>query len=258
MNRFTFYTAKMDAIHIIDEEMDGTLCGSPTNCHNYCENEKYKNIDASRKVTRALCEACVKKAITLSNETIAWHKKVLESAYPLVTINTKEPVENIEKVQEVMEAQATPEQDEEPEILKSLELLKGEQSLEELRCAIPGCNSEDIKYWIHPEGLPCKYFCGDCEKSEIEKLDAFAKSIGTEVGAYLAPLWAVTMKLLPPVEDTRTWLIRAHTAAKAVERAEKGCFDMQVTEWQSGVPGERLIPIKIRKGTEDEEDEVDG
>jgi len=73
MDRFTFYTKKIDDIHVIDEitrRTTGTsltLCRGDVNSANYFENDRFKNIDASRKQLRSFCPGCIAQMMILSN-----------------------------------------------------------------------------------------------------------------------------------------------------------------------------------------------
>jgi hypothetical protein len=259
MKGFSFYTAKIDELHVVDNEaMTGhTICGQPMVSSNYFENDRFINIDKSRKERRHVCLTCLASMMERVNTTI--HNLGLE-------IDTRRKMDEdlcleitklkTELVNEEQRKGSTPVAVEgEHQELFEYGPFMGRESIEGLpKCAIPSCNSEEIRYWIHPKGKECKYFCGDCPESQIEILDKFAESIGEEVGSYDAPLWAVEMVAMVPDNSSKTWLIKAHNMAAAVARAREGDFDKEA---EQGIRLNEviLIPVDVRKANKDEEEE---
>ena len=271
MDRFLFYTTKIDEIHVSDEHTlielspgeRRTLCGLDTNSANYFENDRYKNIDESRKQLRHFCPHCVLKMKSIINTVInkaqeernEIMKNIMDTNAQLqemsrqLELHTQLPSEPKAPVPVCVEGEYT-------EIFEDGPFTDG-QTLEDVpKCAIPGCGSEDIKYWIHPIGKPCRYFCGDCPQSQIEILDKFAGSIGEEVCAYDAPIWAVKVLHINQKENARTVLIKAHNMAAAIARATAGDYDIESDPRHDFVQG-GFVPIDIREANEDEIEELD-
>lgn len=377
MPGFTFYTAKIDELHVVDNEaMTGhTICGQPMVSSNYFENDRFINIDKSRKERRHVCLTCLasmmdKVNVTIHNlqvendcrasmnERLEAEKAKLQSEtqlrkeHPLIIVSddgkhadalgpivdkpseipgrpvipmgqrnkdaiyissgrpggkTKELIDKvINEVRQVFESgdqnffvmeilgydKATVIQNmfndegfdtfivqdfhqqmwnliiaekrlppicvegEHQEVFEDGPFLDGETIDDIPKCAIPGCKSEEVKYWIHPKDKPCRYFCGDCPESQIEILDKFAESIGEEVGAYDPPLWTVKMLHIHQIDDIHYWLIKAHNMAQAIQRAKEGDFDKEIEEDINIFHGE-FIPVDIKKANEEEEKEFD-
>ena len=282
MDRFTLFSAKVDDIHIVDERVrEGTpdrktLCDISTVSHNYMESDRHQNIDKARGESRRVCLACLSKCLALTNNSLDWweenygsleeaeqeKEKAMKKANPAMIVHIsadKDKLENVVndmvKLEARVEPLLTPEQIEEEILTHESKFADGE-TLEDLpRCAIEGCGSRDVKYWIHHNGT-LKYFCGDCEDSDIEKPYKFAESVGTEVGSYDPPLWAVKMRYVHPDEDTRIWLIKAHNMAQAIQMAEDGEYEVEIDSGP-GLSQGAFRPIAIRKAFEEEESSLE-
>ncbi|MHA1662688.1 MAG: hypothetical protein ACTSVR_05460 [Candidatus Thorarchaeota archaeon] len=118
------------------------------------------------------------------------------------------------------------------------------------------CGNEHLRYWI---AFPrtTKYYCGDCEQSDLDVLQELADKSGLEVGEYHEQLFAVEMEYEAAEADTRTWLIRAHNMAQAIEHAQEGEYEHEIIHQPWSMCQGNFTPIGIEKATEKENEMVE-